>query len=80
MTDINVTALLDCSGLKCPLPIIKTRKMIQELNSGDILKMISTDPGSINDTNAWSRRTGHVILKQDHVENDSVFIYYISKK
>ena len=78
MSDINVTLVLDCSGLKCPLPIIKTRKQIETLKSGDILKMIATDPGSINDTNAWSRRTGNKILKQSH-ENET-FIFYITKK
>lgn len=78
MEEIKVTLELDCSGLKCPLPIIKTRKQIESLQSGDVLKLIATDPGSINDTNAWSRRTGNKIIKQDH--QDKIFVYYICKK
>lgn len=78
MTNINVALEVDYSGLKCPMPIIKTRKTIESLKSGDILKMIATDPGSINDIKAWSRRTGHMIIKEDHQEQ--VFVYYICKK
>jgi tRNA 2-thiouridine synthesizing protein A len=78
MEEIKYSTELDCSGIKCPLPILKTKKIIETLQSGEILKMIATDPGSINDTNAWSKRTGNEIISQSH-END-VFIYYIRKK
>lgn len=78
MNDPDYTVELDCRGLKCPLPILKTRKFIETLNSGDILKMVATDPGSINDTTAWCRRTGNALVK--HTEDNQVFIYYIRKK
>ena len=51
MTDYNEE--LDCSGLNCPLPILKTKKAVDKLESGQILKMVSTDPGSCNDVEAW---------------------------
>ena len=74
----NIKLELDCRGLKCPMPIIKTRKAIENLHSGEILKMLSTDPGSINDINAWSKRTGNKLLKEDHKKNE--FVFFISKK
>lgn len=78
MDNLEIKMELDCRGLKCPMPIIKTRKMIENINSGDILKMIATDPGSINDINSWSRRTGNPIIKEDH--RDKEFIFIIRKK
>lgn len=59
----EITKTLDCSGLLCPMPVVKTRKAIKELQVGDILEMISTDPGSIPDMQAWSRQTGHELLE-----------------
>jgi tRNA 2-thiouridine synthesizing protein A len=78
MNKVTSTIELDCSGLKCPMPIIKAKKVLDSMKSGEVLKLIATDPGSINDTNAWSRRTGNKILEQSHI-ND-IFIFYISKK
>ena len=74
MENFNIKIELDCRGLKCPMPIIKTRKKIQDLVSGEILKLISTDPGSINDINAWARRTGNTIAREDHTHGEFVFI------
>jgi tRNA 2-thiouridine synthesizing protein A len=69
---------LDCSGLSCPMPIIKTKKAIDDLDSGKVLKMISTDPGSVPDVNAFSKKTGHELL--GHEEDDGTFTFYIKKK
>ena len=49
---------LDCRGMNCPLPILKTKKAIEKLQTGQVLKMTATDPGSANDMAAWSARTG----------------------
>jgi len=78
MSDFKIKLELDCRHLKCPMPIIKTRKAIETLNSGDILKMISSDPGSINDVKAWAKRTGNRLLYENRQHGDFVFI--ISKK
>ncbi|MCH8929042.1 MAG: sulfurtransferase TusA family protein, partial [Candidatus Marinimicrobia bacterium] len=56
MSNWQEDQLLDCKGMQCPLPIVKTKKMIDSMDVDQILKMISTDPGSINDMAAWSRR------------------------
>ncbi len=68
---------LDCRGLNCPLPVLKTKKMMDTMTAGEVLKMISTDPGSKNDITAWSNRTGNEIL--DAQEEGSDFVYYIRK-
>ena len=69
---------LDCKGLSCPLPILTTRKAMDAFPSGDILKILCTDPGSINDMSSWSNSTGHMILSSD--EEDGTYIYLIQKK
>jgi tRNA 2-thiouridine synthesizing protein A len=78
MTEIQFAKELDCSGLSCPLPIVKTKKVISEMSSGQVLKMISTDPGSSADMASWSLRTGHEIIKSE-TENGK-FIFYVKHK
>ena len=73
----NADQVLDCSGLACPMPILKTKKAIDALKVGQILKMIATDPGAVPDVNAWSRKTGHELLS--HEENAGKFTFYIKK-
>ena len=74
---MNITMELDCKGLNCPLPIIKTKKAIDGLSAGDILKMIATDPGSANDMIAWAKRTGNMLIKTE--QNDGEHIFYVQK-
>ncbi len=69
---------LDCSGMSCPMPILKTKKAVDGLQSGQVLKMIATDPGSIPDINAWTAKTGHELL--GHEEQGDKKIFYIKKK
>ena len=59
---ITITERLDASGLSCPLPILKTRKSIQKLATGDILQVVSTDAGSQKDIEAFCRQAGHALL------------------
>ncbi|MFL7812050.1 MAG: sulfurtransferase TusA family protein [Anaerolineales bacterium] len=69
--------VLDASGLSCPMPIIKTKKAMDELQSGQVLKMISTDPGSVPDVTAFSKKTGHELL--GHEEDGGSYTFYIKK-
>ncbi len=69
MSDVKIVKTLDNSGLSCPMPVVKTKKAIKELEVGDVLEMISTDPGSIPDMEAWARQTGHELLEA-HDEGD----------
>jgi len=68
---------LDCKGLSCPLPVIKTKKAIDGMKIGQVLEMIATDPGSMNDMAAWSHRTGQQIVEQR--EENGTFVFYIKK-
>ena len=62
MTAVVPAKLIDCSGLKCPMPLAKTIKAIKELQSGQVLEMISTDPGSQLDVAAWVKQTQNELL------------------
>ena len=74
---INPDQTLDCSGMACPLPILKTKKAVDGLAVGQILKMIATDPGSPSDMEAWSQKTGQQLVSSEK-EGDK-FIFYIKK-
>ncbi|TCT20018.1 TusA-related sulfurtransferase [Melghiribacillus thermohalophilus] len=69
--------VLDVKGLSCPMPIVKTKKAIDELDSGDILEVHATDPGSKNDLTAWTESSGHELLESK--EEDGVFKYWVKK-
>ena len=77
MIDMVHEEALDCKGLNCPLPILKTKKQIDAMQSGQVLKMEATDPGSVNDVNAWTRRTGNDLLANS--EEGGTYIFYIKK-
>jgi tRNA 2-thiouridine synthesizing protein A len=74
---IKEDQVLDCSGMLCPMPIVKTTKAIKELQSGQILKMIATDAGSPPDIEAWSRQTGNELLRST-IENNK-FVFFLKK-
>ena len=71
--DLTPALELDCRGLNCPLPILKTKKAIMGIAPGDVLKVVATDPGSIPDMAAFSRRTGHQIVEQSEGGGEYVF-------
>lgn len=73
----NFDQELDCSGLACPMPILKTKKAVDGLQVGQVLKMISTDPGSLPDMQAWTSKTGQELL--GHEEASGTFTFYIKK-
>ena len=77
MSDIKVDQVLDAKGLSCPLPILKTKKAVETLSKGQVLKVETTDPGSKNDMASWAKRTGNEILKVE--EGSGSFIFFIKK-
>ena len=77
MDIIKEDLILDCSGLLCPMPIVKTSKAMKELQPGQILKMIATDAGSPPDIEAWSRQTGNELLRS--TTEDSKFVFFLRK-
>jgi len=70
--------ILDCSGMLCPMPVVKTSKAMKELQSGQILKMIATDPGAPPDMEAWSRQTGNPMLRS--LQEEGKYIFFLQKK
>ena len=69
---------VDATGLNCPLPILRCKKGLSDMNAEQVLKVISTDPGSVKDFNAFCVQTGHQLLQLD--EDDTTFTFYIKKR
>lgn len=74
---VTPSRTLDCQGLQCPLPVIKTSQTIKELSAGDVLELIATDPGVEPDMKAWTTRTGNELIEIN--ENSGVFHVFIRK-
>lgn len=74
---MEVTKVIDAKGLACPMPIVKVKKAIAELEVSQILEIHVTDKGAKNDFNAWAKSGGHEIVKNEE-END-VLIFWIKK-
>lgn len=74
---ITVDKELDCSGLRCPLPLLKAKQAIAALTSGQVLKVIATDPGSVRDFQSWAELAGHELLASDELEGS--FIHTLRK-
>lgn len=70
----NVDQELDARNLNCPLPILRTKKAIATMQSGQVLKVIATDPGSVKDIEAYCRQTGNELLASQSGANDFEFM------
>lgn len=69
---------LDVKGLNCPLPILRTKKTLAEMESGQVLRVLATDPGSLKDFPAFAKQTGNALVEQR--EADRVYEYYLKRK
>jgi tRNA 2-thiouridine synthesizing protein A len=69
---------LDARGLNCPLPILRTRKSLNDMASGQVLRIVATDPGSVKDLEAFAKQTGNELLS--HSEDEKEFVFYMRKK
>jgi len=69
---------LDTRGLNCPLPILKAKKALAEMASGQLLKVIATDPGSMRDFQAFARQTGNELVEQTTVADE--FIHVLKRR
>jgi tRNA 2-thiouridine synthesizing protein A len=65
---------LDTRGLNCPLPILRTKKALTDMTSGQVLKIVATDPGSVKDFQAFCKQTGNALLASDAVGAEFVFL------
>jgi len=77
MVTYTVDKTVDCKGLSCPMPIIRTKKAIEDIEPGQVLEVVATDPGSVADVKSWSTRTGHQFLGT--TSEDKVFKHYIRR-
>jgi TusA-related sulfurtransferase len=69
---------LDARGLNCPLPILKAKKALTEMLSGEVLKVVATDPGSVRDFQAFARQTGNELV--DQTNDDKEFVHYLRRR
>jgi len=75
---MNADKELDTRGLNCPLPILKAKKALAEMASGEVLKVMATDPGSMRDFQAFARQTGNILVQQDTVGAE--FLHYLRRR
>lgn len=69
--------ILDTRGLVCPLPILKTKKAMTEVPAGGTLEILATDPGAVDDFNAFCRATGHTLVEHD--EKDGILRFVLRR-
>jgi tRNA 2-thiouridine synthesizing protein A len=74
---MNYDKEFDASGLACPLPIVKTKKALSDMAPGQVLRVISTDPGSVCDMAAFAEQTGNALLEQ--TSQDKKYVFFLKK-
>jgi tRNA 2-thiouridine synthesizing protein A len=77
-TEIRFDRELDARGLNCPLPILRTKKSLNDMAPGQVLKIVATDPGSVRDFQAFSRQTGNQLLLSN--ESGGEYLFMMRKK
>ncbi len=75
---MNIDQELDTRGLNCPLPILKAKKALTAMHSGQLLKVVATDAGSLRDFAAFAKQTGNELIEQQTVGNE--FIHVLKRK
>ncbi len=75
---MNCDKELDARGLNCPLPILRTKKSLSELSSGQVLKITATDPGAIKDMAAFAKQTGNELISTAEVGGE--YVFHMKKK
>ena len=75
---MNIDKEIDTRGLNCPLPILKAKKALADMGSGDTLRVLSTDPGSVRDFQAFARQTGNELVEQSSANDE--FVHYLRRR
>lgn len=70
----TISSTLDARGLSCPLPILKTKKALAQLATGEMLEVISSDPGSVKDLSSFCEQTGHKLVSSEVHEDEFIFV------
>ena len=73
---------IDARGLTCPLPILRAKKALSDMLSGEVLKVLATDPGSVRDFQAFARQTGNDLLEQqsDQADGQELFTHILRRR
>ena len=69
---------IDTRGMNCPLPILKAKKALADMSSGDVLKIVATDPGSVRDFQAFARQTGNELLEQTSANDE--YVHFLRRR
>lgn len=75
---MNFDKELDARGLNCPLPILRAKKALTDMSGGQVLRILSTDPGSVKDFQAFAKQTGNELMAS--AENNKEFEFYLKRK
>ena len=75
---LTIDREVDARGLNCPLPVLRTKKALNDMKSGQVLRITATDPGSVRDFEAFSRQTGNQLL--EHGEAEGVFWFLLKRR
>lgn len=71
---MDIAKEVDARGLNCPLPILKAKKGLAELHSGELLRVLSTDPGSVRDFQAFAKQTGNELVEQQTTGDEFIHV------
>lgn len=74
---MNVDKFIDAKGLSCPMPVVRTKKAMDDLATGQVLELHTTDIGAMNDIPVWAKASGHQVVKQ--IEENGVFKFWIQR-
>ena len=75
---MDAQKIIDTRGLNCPLPILKAKKALSEIQAGQVLKVLATDPGSVRDFQAFARQTGNELIEQSRAGEE--FVHYLRRR
>jgi tRNA 2-thiouridine synthesizing protein A len=76
---MNFDKELDARGLNCPLPILRAKKALNEMQSGQVLRIVATDPGSVKDFQAFAKQTGNDLLSQAEGDNKE-YVFFLKRR
>ena len=71
---MNIDKQIDTRGLNCPLPILRAKKALTDMQSGQLLKVVATDPGSVRDFQAFARQTGNELVEQQQQGEENIHV------
>ena len=78
MAVLEISQRVDARGLSCPMPIVKTAQAVKTVESGNLIEVLATDPGSVKDFAAWARTTGNELIEQS--SDGGVYRFVVRRK